>query len=203
MARSALLVTLFAGIFVAAPAVAKMYKWVDENGVTHYGETIPPEYSNKSRVELDKRGRVIRKETVLTPEQRSAQEAANANKRKEEEAALEQRRRDKALVDTYSSVQEIDLARNRNLQQVQAHIDSISSQIENVSAKLSDLKHEANLNAASGKAIPHSLNDDLQETQTRLTKLQQDLGRAKADKTAMEARYDADKTRYKELTGKQ
>jgi hypothetical protein len=33
-------------------------------------------------------------------------------------------------------------------------------------------------------------------------KLQQDLEKAKADKAAMEARYDADKARYRELTGK-
>lgn len=183
--------------------MAKMYKWVDDNGVTHYGETIPPEYANKSRVELDKHGRVVKKETVLTPEQRNAQEAANANKRKEEEAALEQRRRDKALVDTYSSVREIDLARDRNVQQVQAHVDSISSQIENVSDKLRGLRHEANLNVAAGKSIPHSLSEDIQETQARLAELKQELEKAKASKSAMEARYEADKARYKELTGKQ
>ncbi len=202
MARSALLVTLIAGIFFAAPAAA-MYKWVDDNGVTHYGETIPPEYANKSRVELDKHGRTIRKETILTPEQRRAQETANANKRKEEEAALEQQRRDKALVDTYSNVREIDLARDRNLQQVQAHIDSISSQIENVSDKLRGLRHEANLNVAAGKSIPRSLSEDIQETQERLAELKQGLEKAKANKSAVEARYEADKSRYKELTGKQ
>ena len=26
----------------------QMYKWVDENGVTHYGQTIPPEYRDQA-----------------------------------------------------------------------------------------------------------------------------------------------------------
>lgn len=202
MAKSVLLVALIAGISFAAPVAAKTYKWVDDKGVTHYGETVPPEYANKNRVELDKSGRVVRKETVLTPEQRSAQEAADTNMRKEEEASREQRRHDKALIDTYSSVEEIDLARERNVQQVQAHIDSISSQIENVFDKLRALKKEANMNAAAAKPIPRSLYDDIQDTDVRLTKLQQELEKKKAEKIAMEARYAADKARYKELTGK-
>jgi hypothetical protein len=30
-------------------AEAKLYKWVDDKGVTHYGEVIPPEYANKEK----------------------------------------------------------------------------------------------------------------------------------------------------------
>ena len=40
-------------------AEAKVYKWVDNNGVTHYGETIPPEYASKDNVQLDEKGRVV------------------------------------------------------------------------------------------------------------------------------------------------
>ena len=33
---------------VSLNAEAKLYKWVDENGTTHYGETIPPKYANRN-----------------------------------------------------------------------------------------------------------------------------------------------------------
>jgi hypothetical protein len=46
------------------------------------------------------------------------------------------------------------------------------------------------------------LQEDLDETKTRLGTLKEDHEKAKAEKAAMEARYDADKARYKELTGK-
>jgi hypothetical protein len=39
-------------------AEAKLYKWVDDNGTTHYGEVIPPEYANKDRDSIDKAGLV-------------------------------------------------------------------------------------------------------------------------------------------------
>jgi len=51
-----------------------------QSGTTHYGETIPPEYANKDRSELDKTGRVIKKDDVLTPEELRAKEQADAKK---------------------------------------------------------------------------------------------------------------------------
>jgi predicted nucleic acid-binding Zn-ribbon protein len=202
MTQLKLITAFIAGIAFSFPVAAKMYKWVDDKGTTHYGETIPPEYANKDRSELGKSGRVIEKKEVLTPEERRANEQAGIKKRADEEAALEQKRRDKALVNTYSNEKEIDLARNRNLQQVEARIDSINSQLKMANNNLLAFQKEADALAKAGKKIHPSLQEDLKESQERLAKLQQDLEKAKAEKATLDARYDADKARYKELTGK-
>jgi len=198
-----LFVALVIGMTFSLPVMAKMYKWVDDKGVTHYGETIPPEYAHRDREELNKAGRVVEKKEVLTPEERHAKELEDIRKREDEEAALEQKRRDKALLNTYSGVKEIDLARVRNLQQVEARLNSISSQLKMADDKLIGLQKEADGYTKTGKKTPASLQEDLQESQARLTKLQQDLEKSRAEKAAVEARYDADKARYRELTGKE
>lgn len=203
MIKYRLFVALVIGMTFSLPVTAKMYKWVDDKGVTHYGETIPPEYAHRDREELNKAGRVVEKKEVLTPEERHARELEEIRKREDEEAALEQKRRDKALLNTYSGAKEIDLARVRNLQQVEARLNSISSQLKMADDKLIGLQKEADGYTGAGKKIPASLQDDLQESQARLTKLQQDLEKSRAEKAAVEARYDADKARYKELTGKE
>lgn len=198
------LVVAFAiGMTFSLPAAAKMYKWVDDKGTTHYGETIPPEYANKDRTELNKAGRVVDKKEVLTPEERRAKELEDIKKREDEEVALGQKRRDKALLNTYSSVKEIDLARSRNLQQVEARLNSISSQLKMAGDNLAGLQKEADGYTSTSKQIPASLQEDLQESQARLTKLKQDMEKSRAEKATVEARYDAEKTRYKELTGKE
>jgi predicted nucleic acid-binding Zn-ribbon protein len=202
MTKLKLFAALIAGIAFSFPVAAKMYKWVDDKGVTHYGETIPPEYANKDRSELGKSGRVVAKKEVLTPEERLASEQADVKKRADEEAALERKRRDKALVNTYSNEKEIDLARNRNLQQVEARINSINSQLKMANDNLLAFQKEADALAKAGKKIHPSLQEDLKESQERLAKLQQDMEKAKVEKAALDARYDADKARYKELTGK-
>ncbi len=201
MTKSSLLAALVIGLSFSLPAAAKMYKWVDDQGVTHYGETIPPEYANKDRSELNKAGRVVNTREVLTPEERRAKELEETKKREEAEAALERKRRDKALLNTYTTVKEIDLARSRNLQQVEARINSVSSQLKMATDSHLGLQKEAEGLAKANRKMPKSLQEDLQESQVRLAKAQQDLEKAKAEKAAVEARYDADKARFKELTG--
>ncbi len=203
MTKLKLLVALVvAGITFSFPVAAKLYKWVDDNGTTHYGETIPPEYANKDRAELNNSGRVIKKEEMLTPEKRRAQEHEDAKKRAEENAVIEQKRHDKTLTETYSTVKEIDLARNRSVQQIDARINVINSAIKTANDNLAALQKEAGSYTNANRKIPPSLEEDIQQTQTRLEKLQKDIEGPNTEKAAMEARYDADKARYIELTGK-
>ena len=196
--------SLLCAILVAAsfPASAKTYKWVDDNGVTHMGDTIPAQYANKDRQLLNKSGEVIKTQDVLTPEDRRAREAAEEKKRAEEAAARDQRLHDKSLMDTYSNVEEIELSRTRNIQQVDARINSIISQMKTANNNLAALKKDAATRTGNGKPVPQSLHDDIREAQDRVNRMQQDLKKYKDEKTAVEARYDADKARYKELTGK-
>lgn len=202
MINSKLLAAFLVGLAFSMPAAAKMYKWVDDKGVTHYGETIPPEYANKDREELSKSGRVVKTEEVMTPEKRAAKEEENAKKREAEKATSEQKRRDHTLLSTYNSVNEIDLARKRNLQQVELRIDTINATIQAANNSLLALQNEADGYTKRNKEIPDSLKDDQRRIQVQLDKLNGDLEKPRAEKAALDARYDADKARYIELTGK-
>jgi len=202
MTKSKLLIALLAALAISPVATAKMYKWVDDKGVTHVGDTIPPEYANKDRQELSKTGRVVKSDDVLTPEERRAKAVADNKKHSDDEAATEQKRRDKALINTYSNTDEIDLARKRNLQQVEARVTSTASQIKMATESLQGLKNDADARVKAGRPVQASLKEDIVESEARLKKLQQDLEKFKAEKATVEARYDADKARYKELTGK-
>ena len=202
MNNSRVLIALVFGITFSLPATAKLYKWVDDKGTTHYGETIPPEYANKDRAELNKSGRLIKKIEVPTPAERQAQEQADAKKRADEKAAVEKKRRDMTLTSTYSNVKEIDLARNRNLQQVNARINNNNSQLKLANDNLLGLQKESEGYTRANKQIPASLQEDLQESQARVDKLRLNLEKSLAEKAAVEARYDADKVRYQELTGR-
>ncbi|MBI3480193.1 MAG: DUF4124 domain-containing protein [Nitrosomonadales bacterium] len=202
MIKLILFIAFVAGAALSFPAAAKMYKWVDNNGVTHYGETVPPEYANKDRQELNHEGRIVKSEEAITPERRRAKEQEEAKKRDAAKTALEQKRRDTTLINTYSNVQEIDLARNRSLQQIDARIDAMNSSIKIANNNLVGLQKEADGYTGANKPIPASLQEDLKEAQARLTKLQQELENPIAEKAAMNARFDADKARYIELTGK-
>ena len=196
-----LLAALVTGLTLSFPAMATLYKWVDDHGTTHYGETIPPEYADKDHQVLNKAGRVIRSEEVMTPERRRAKDIEDAKKREEAEAALEQRRHDKTLINIYNSVDEIDLARARNVQQIDARINAINASLKIANDNLLSLQAEAEHYAKTNRKIPFSLQKDLKNAQDRLAKLQHDVTVPQAEKAALEARFAADKARYIELTG--
>ncbi len=202
MTRYKLFFALLAGLAISAPASAKMYKWVDDKGTTHYGETIPPEYANKDRQILNKSGVVIKTQDVLTPEERRVKEAEDAKINAEKTAERDQKLHDKSLTDTYSNANEIDLSRTRSLQQVDARINSINSQLKMSNTNLAGLQKDADARSKANKKIPQSLHDDIKNTQGRINDLQADLKKYQDEKKAVEVRYDADKARYKELTGK-
>jgi len=202
MIQSKLLFVLIAGATFCSPVSAKMYKWVDDQGTTHYGQTIPPEYAGKDRQILNKSGVIIKTQDVLTPEERRAKESEVNKIRTDEEESRDRRRYDKSLTDTYSSVEEIELSRTRNLQQVDARINSINSQLKMANNNLLGFQKDVDNRSKAGGNIPASLQDDLKEAQERVQHLRQDLEKYKAEKQAVQARYDADKARYKELTGK-
>jgi len=200
--KSNLLIALLAGVTLCLPVSAKTFKWVDDQGRTHYGETIPPEYANKDRQTLNKSGAIIKTQDVPTPDERRTQEEVAIKANEEAATTRDQKRYDKSLTNTYSSVKEIELSRTRNIQQVEARINSINARLKMANANLLGLKKDADTHTQSGQKVPASLHDDMNETQARMIRLQIDLNKYNAEKLAVEARFDADKARYKELTGK-
>jgi DNA repair exonuclease SbcCD ATPase subunit len=178
---------------VSLNAEAKLYKWVDENGTTHYGETIPPKYANRNAQTFDK-GRVQERETVTDKNARPRTKILSA----EEEQA---ERRDNALINTYSSEKEIDLSRDRNLQQVEARISSYSTLLKSANENLDGLQQEQERLVKQGRKIPKSLEEDLANAKQRIEQFQSELDTNKAELDAVKARYAADKARYRELKG--
>ena len=202
MSKSKIFFALIVGSLLSFSAQAKLYKWVDDKGVTHYGETIPQEYANRDRSEMNKSGRIVNTQDVLTPEEHRAKEAADAKSKAELDVARNQKLHDNSLLNTYSNAKEIDLARARNVQQIDARVQVAVKRLDNANKALADLQKTAETRTKAGKNIPPYLIEDLQAAKTLADKANSDVTNINAEKAALEARYDADKARYKELTGK-
>jgi chromosome segregation ATPase len=175
---------------------AKLYKWVDKNGQTHYGETIPQEYADRDTKMLNK-GRVTDRSETFDDKK------VNAAKREtpEAKAAMEARRKDEALLNSFTTEKEIDLARDRSLMQIEARINSYATLIKSAQTSLDDLHKENDTRAKQGRAIPQSLTDDIAAAEARVAKLQKDMENSQKESAAVKARYDGEKQRFRELKG--
>ena len=186
---------------VAQPAWAKMYKWVDEQGKTHYGDTIPPQYAGQGNSELSKKGMVIKKtDAALTDEQRREKEEAQALQKIEAQKALDAERRDKALINTYTSEKEIDLARDRHLQAADAIVKTTEVRIKSVQARLGSYRKQTAGFAARNKPVPQDIASEMKEIERELQHLQETIKQKQQEQADITAKFEVDKERFRELT---
>ncbi|MGE5027586.1 MAG: DUF4124 domain-containing protein [Betaproteobacteria bacterium] len=182
------------------PAAAKMYKWVDENGKTHFGDTIPAQYANQGSSELNKKGMVIKKtDAALTPEQLQAKEDELAQKKEEERQKEELKRRDKALLSTYTTEKEIDLVRDRNLQQSELQVQGMEVRLKQIQPRLDESRKQAGTFAAQKKPVPAYLQQEIQAIEKEAQYLQVTIKKKHQEMDALRARFEEDKKRYREL----
>ncbi|MGH8727788.1 MAG: DUF4124 domain-containing protein [Burkholderiales bacterium] len=194
--------SLVLALLLAAPVYAGTYKWVDENGVTHYGDRVPPEYTNRGNQELNRRGVVIRKtEPAMTPGQRKAIADEREARKFEEKIAAEQRRQDDALLMTYTSVGEIELKKERDLQQIEQAIANLQGQVQSAQERLNEQQKRVEPFTRTGKPAPEELASDIAETREQVARLNSRIARKVEESAEIGAKYEAYKKRFAELKG--
>lgn len=196
-----LAVLLAVSLISSDPAWAATYRWVDQNGKVQYGDVMPPSQAGQGHAELDKQGRVIKetKRTRLTAEERQRQQEELARQAEDKRKQDAQQRRDKALLATYTSEKEIDLARNRAIKLENLNIQGLQTRMNAAAEKLSFANtHLARFRNAK-QAAPASYLQMRDEAQAELAQISVSLSlRNKAIKD-IELRYQEDAKRYLEL----
>ena len=198
MALAAVLLAAAAVLAGTSPARAAMYKWVDERGVVHYTDKMPPEAVDKASVELNPQGIPVKKtEKALTVEQRRATAEDEERQRRAAKQQEEVARRDRALLSSYTSEAEIDLARNRSLQTINSVISSTQAFSEQLDKRKADA--EAKKVEFKGKPVIATLDRELESIDAELARQADLIAQKKRETTAIIAKYDADKQRWREL----
>ena len=174
------------------------YKWVDEQGVVHYGDNIPPQYAQQDRAVMNSQGvEVSHIAAALTAEQA----AAEARKKTE---ALKQRQHDSFLVTTYTSVADIEALRDVRLDQLQGQRAAAESYVESLRSRLGALQSRALTfipysTSASARRMPDDLAENLVRTVSEMRQQAGALAAKGDEEKTLRAQFDADIQRYREL----
>ena len=182
---------------------ANVYKWVDENGVVHYGDSIPAKYAEFPKEVLNDRGvTVANLEGKKTPEQIEAERIEQ-----ERMTAVElQRRADQALLATYLSVDEILMHRDRRVELFQAQSRVTELYLRNLERRMTKLRTEASSfqpysEDPAAPMIGGDLADDLRSTKEIIVRHERNLQKFQANEQQIIARFDGDISRFKTLKG--
>ena len=194
-----LLASLLLALAAPVSAQQRLYKCIDAKGKVYYTQLPPKECQGKEQQELSGQGQVVRRiEAALTPEQLAAREAERKKKIEEEQLAREERRKNQALLSTYSSEKDIDEARRQALKQAEDAIKDSEKKIAAGAKRRARLEAEKEFYAK--KAPPAKLQEDLKNNEMELRNQNALLEAKKKEISTVSAKYDEDKRRYIELT---
>lgn len=196
------LAALGAAVFPSL-AGARMYKCTDPQGRVYYTDKLTPDCVQQGTQEMNKRGIVVREyEAGQVPGGKPAKREEPKVRPEEAREAIEQARRDRALLATYANEKEIDLARDRTLQQAELALASLKAREKSAAEKAARLKADAARFTGQGKPLPEWLGEELAHAERELTALQAQVASKEEEREAIRARFEADKARYRALKGR-
>lgn len=202
--RALILSVAAALLLVGALAQAgspKMYKWVDKDGVTHYGSTIPPEYAAQASEQLDSHGNVVKTQAAeKTPEQIAAEQQAQALAAQQAQAQAEAKAHDQVLLDTYSSTADMTRDRDSKIASIDAQINVFNGTISGLQTTLADLQDRANELQSKNKPVTPQLQKQIDDAKSQLIANQQLLLQEQQHRQQVMTQFANDIARYKALT---
>lgn len=168
-----------------AEGTGKILKWKDEKGATHYGDRIPPQYANRESSIINPQGITVKHNKPISNQDQTL-----------DIAKLDQDKKDKALLAAFTNENEIDLARDRNLQLDLVALENLQLDKSNAQKHLAENKKTVDELTKQNKKIPANLSADMASNQVTNARLEQLIKERKLAIENTRQRFDSDKQRY-------
>ncbi|MEM8682074.1 MAG: DUF4124 domain-containing protein [Pseudomonadota bacterium] len=202
-----LITTLAAFLVVSTSAAGATptgkYKWEDEDGNIVYSDKIPASEAEKDKAIVNDFGVTVE---TLDGKKSEAELRAEQERMAREEALLAQRRADQALLNTYLTIEEIMLHRDRRVELWQAQARVTELYLRNLEREHTRLLRQASgfqpySNDPNAQMIDPDLMKRINETKATIDRHLQNLDDYKEEEQEIRARFDGDIARFKRLKG--
>ena len=178
----------------------KLYKWVDEQGLTHYGDRIPPEYAAQEQLVINSQGvETSRVAAQKSPEQLAAEEQSRTD-------AEQRASRDRNLLNTYGTVAEIERLRDQRLDLLSDQVKVTGQFLEILNGRLkkltaSSMRFKPYSSDPKAPPMTDQVAEDLVRTNTDIRTQEENLSEKRSEQIATQNQFDSDIGRFKELKG--
>lgn len=187
-----------------APATAAIKCWTNHQGVRECGNVVPPEYSQQRTRTVNERGITVevqeRAKTAeeVAAEERRARDEVEERKRAEERARA-QAERDRVLIGTFTTEEELLASRDRKLTALEATIEVTGLSIDSLQKSMEGYKKKAADIERSGKPVPEALTRDIANLQKQIDNKRAYVGNKQKEMEALREQYARDLLRFREL----
>ena len=201
--------TIFACLALAGTATAAdTYRWVDEHGIVHYGDTVPSEYARQEQQVLNSQGVTIAIiEGYKTPEQRAALERIRIEQNRIARDKARRQARDSVLLNTYLSVEEIERLRDRRLELLRAqsmvteqYLGTLNGRLRGLEAEAGKFNYPYDLDS-NLPPLPENLAMEMVQTLEAVAQYESNLQTKREEQGNLIALFEDDIERFKDLKG--
>jgi len=165
-----MIVVLITGLFLTPVILgAGLYRWVDDQGIVHFGDRIPVKYSKLKRDQLSSQGVVIQTFAAEKTKQEliaEAQERKRLAQLKKEAQIIAERNR--VILSSYTDASDIDVVRDLKVDQLKKQIDLLILNISNLDNQSKDI-------ASRIRTVEKNKNDDEEEKARVLSRMRVQL----------------------------
>lgn len=210
--RFAIHVALLSSVFSLAANVAAQqtgareayYRCKDAKGQLQAGSSMPPKCLGRDTEVLSASGTVLR---IIEGEGSRSERIAREEAEKEAQRLKEEQfQRDKVLIETYLSVQEIERLRDQRLELLASQLKVAEQHINTLRDRIVRLREQCARfrpynEDPNAPALPEHIAQDLIGTLNSITVDQQTIEIKRNEQAKLTANFDRDIKRFKELKG--
>jgi hypothetical protein len=182
------------------PAVAQFKCWQNKDGVKECGNAVPPEYSQQEHTAFSKQGMAVgHQEAPKSAEQVEADKLVAEQKKQEESRKQEAARKDRVLLQTFSSEDDLNLARDGKISTVEGQIKLTESHNKKLQSSLDQSIKSAADFERRGKEIPEQLKKNLDSTKQQIEENNRFIEAKRKEQDDIRKQFDLDLNRLREL----
>lgn len=159
-----------------------LYRYVNEQGVKVLNHIIPPKYAQNGYEVINESGQVVRVVPPAPTEDEIA--AANARRALQEEYKVLRRR--------YSNIEEIEEAKQRQLESVETSIAILRGNVSNLTGQIENHMSKAAAAERAGREVPEHVLADLANSRAELTITEELMNIRQEERDKIVQKYDAD-----------
>ena len=208
--RNLAVLMLIVGISLAAAAPSTQARrivcWKNNEGVRECANAVPPEYAQKSVERKSSMGLTIEKTERAKTEQELEQRRIDAERLRVEKAEqdrlrAEQKRRDRVLLQTFTTEEDLKLARDGKIAALDSRVKHREQLVEKFERTRDEMQGEAAQIERGGKKASADLHKKINDVQAQIGNTLAQIEQRNKERVHIQQQFESDLARYRELKG--
>ena len=204
LTETARALAMVSALVFAGTASAGIKCWKNHEGVRECGNVVPPEYAQEGHEEKSKSGRTIGvQDRAQSAGELAAEKAEQATKAAADEAANASAKRqaesDRVLLATFASEDDLTMARDGQLTNVESQIKLSETHIKKLDKSLDQMIAGAADAEKHNKPVPKDVSSSIEDTRQQIADEKKFIAARRAEEDAIREKFAGDIARFREL----